>query len=70
MDLLTIENDRFKLEKQVKELNDKSKDNEYLIKAKLEEKDKQIEGLMKKQNQFELLIQSLVDSGQLKAGRG
>jgi integrase len=34
--------------------------------TKLNEKDKQIESLIKKQEQFELMIQSLIDSGQLK----
>ena len=42
VDLLTIHNDKSKLEKQVKELKEKSKDNEYIIKAKLQEKDEQI----------------------------
>lgn len=36
------------------------------IEAKLSEKDKQIETLIKKQENFEQLIQSLIDSGQLK----
>jgi hypothetical protein len=40
--------DRSKLEKQVKELKEKSKDNEYLIKAKLEEKDEEIQ-ILKRQ---------------------
>jgi integrase len=34
--------------------------------TKLQEKDKQIEALTKKQEQFEQLIQSLIDSGQVK----
>ena len=34
--------------------------------TKLQEKDKQIEALTKKQEQFEHLIQSLIDSGQLQ----
>ncbi|MGB6629579.1 MAG: hypothetical protein WBE61_15740 [Nitrososphaeraceae archaeon] len=42
VDLLTIHNDKSKLEKQVKELKEKSKDSEYIIKAKLQEKDEQI----------------------------
>jgi hypothetical protein len=37
------------------------------IESKLSEKDKQIEALTKKQEQFEQLIQSLIDSGQLKS---
>jgi integrase len=36
--------------------------------TKLQEKDKQIEALINKQSQFEQLIQSLIDSGQLKPG--
>ena len=43
-----------------------SEDNDYLIKAKLQEKDDQIKSLVKKQEQFEQLLQSLVDSGQLE----
>jgi hypothetical protein len=47
-------------------LHERSKDNEYVINGRLEEKDKQIESLMKKQENTEQLIQSLIDSGQLK----
>jgi hypothetical protein len=43
VDLLTIQNDKSKVEKQVNELKQKSKDNEYIIKAKLQEKDDQIQ---------------------------
>jgi hypothetical protein len=39
VDLLTIHSDNSKLEKQVKELKEKSKDDDNLIKAKLQEKD-------------------------------
>jgi hypothetical protein len=67
VDLLTIHNDKSKLEMQVKELKEKSKDSDYIIKAKLQEKDDQIQRLVMKQERFEQLIQSLVDSGQLKA---
>jgi hypothetical protein len=67
VDLLTIHNDKSKLEKQVKELKEKSKDSEYIIKAELQEKDDQIQTLMRKQERFEHLIQSLIDSGQLKS---
>ena len=51
--------------KQVQELTEKSKDNEYIINRRLEEKDKQILESVKKQENFELLIQSLIDSGQV-----
>ena len=38
VDLLTIHDDKTKLEKQVKELNEKSIDNEYIIEGRLREK--------------------------------
>jgi hypothetical protein len=44
VDLLTINGDKLTLQKQVLELKEKSKDNEYIIKAKLQEKENQIEG--------------------------
>jgi integrase len=62
---LTI-NEEYRLRKKVDELNEKNKDNEYIIRGKLEEKDKQIEVLAKKQEKIDLLIQSLIDSEQLK----
>ena len=65
-DLLTINSDSKLLQKQVEELKEKSTDNEYIIKGKLREKDEQIQGLVKKQERFEQLIQTLIDSGQLK----
>ena len=37
------------------------------ISAQLQEKDKQIQTLVKKQEEFEQLIQSLIDSGRLKS---
>jgi integrase len=55
---LTI-NEENRLRKQVAE-------QEYTIQHKLAEKDKQIEDMTRKQEQFEQLLQSLVDSGQLK----
>jgi hypothetical protein len=68
VDSLTINVDKIVLQKQVEELKDKTKDNEHIIEGKLQEKDQQIEALIKKQEHFEQLIQSLIDSGQLKAG--
>jgi DNA-binding PadR family transcriptional regulator len=67
IDLLTINSDKLVLQKQVLELKEKSRDDEYIIKAKLQEKENQIDSLIKKQEQFEVLIQSLIDSGQLQA---
>jgi integrase len=66
VDLLTI-NEENRLKITLKELTAKTETNEYLIKGKLEEKNKQIETLMKKQEQFEQMLQSLIDSGQLKS---
>ena len=46
IELLSIQGNEKKLMKQLQELHDRSKDNDYVIKGKLEEKDKQIEELM------------------------
>ena len=62
---LTI-SDEHRLQEQVNELSEKTKDNDYIVKSRLQEKDAQIEALTKKQEQFEHLIQSLIDSGQLR----
>jgi hypothetical protein len=45
VDLLTINNDKLILQKQVLELKEKSKDSEYIIKAKLQEKEEQIQNM-------------------------
>jgi integrase len=62
---LTISDER-RLQDQVNELSENTRDNDYIVKAKLQEKDAQIESLTKKQEQFERLLQSLIDSGQIK----
>jgi len=66
VDGLTV-NQENRLKLQVEELAAKNEANESIIKAKLQEKDEQVQALIKKQERFETLIQSLVDSGQLKA---
>ncbi|MFZ0223992.1 MAG: hypothetical protein WA323_24490 [Candidatus Nitrosopolaris sp.] len=66
VDALTITDEKT-LKMRVEDLANKSYDNEYLVNAKLAEKEKQIELLISKQNQFEHLLQSLIDSGQLKS---
>jgi hypothetical protein len=67
---LTIDDQR-SLQTKVEDLANKSKDNDYLVNAKLVEKEKQIDVLIRKQEKFEGIIQSLIESGQLKAvGRG
>jgi hypothetical protein len=47
-------------------MKEKNKDNEYIINGKLQERDKQIEFLMQRQGKTDKLIQSLIDSGQIK----
>jgi uncharacterized protein YxjI len=63
---LTIHTDETILQDQVEDLKEKIKGNEFVVKAKLQEKDEQIQTLMKMQEKFEQLIQTLIDSGQLK----
>jgi len=65
MDSLTID-ERNKLKKRIDKLEEKNEDDKYIIKAKLQEKDEQIKILNDKQEKFELLIQSLIDSGQFQ----
>jgi hypothetical protein len=64
-DLLTV-NEENKLSKRIIELQEKHIEKDYVIKGKLQEKDEQIKGLIEKQEKFEQLIQSIIDSGQLK----
>ena len=63
---LTI-NEENRLQMKVNELSSKNQDSNHIIEGKLAEKDKQIDILMKKQEKFEELLQSLIDSGQIKA---
>jgi hypothetical protein len=46
-ELLTIQNDRLKLEKQVRELKEKSKDDKHVIDARLLEKENELQALKK-----------------------
>ena len=64
--LLSINNTEKELVRQVEELHERSKDNEFIISRRLEEKDKQIGELMNKQEHLEKLIHSMIDSGLLK----
>ncbi len=63
---LSINGNETKLTKEIEELKENSRENEYIIKGKLEEKDKQIKELVKRQEKYDALIQSFIDSGQLK----
>jgi hypothetical protein len=62
VDLLTF-NEENRLTKKINELQEKNIEKDYVIKGKLQEKDEQINQLITKQEKFELLIQSLIDSG-------
>lgn len=66
IEYLSINGNETKLTKELEDLKAKSKENEYIIRGKLEEKDKQIRALAKKQEKTDLLIQSLIDSGHVK----
>jgi hypothetical protein len=60
--LLTINGDKRVLQKQVTELKEKTKDNEYIIKAKLQEKDEAIQSMKDKYDtDIELLKNAISD---------
>jgi integrase len=60
--LLQINTDKLILQKQVEELTEKSKDNEYTIKAKLQEKDEQIKTITNQFSEIKNQMQSLISS--------
>jgi hypothetical protein len=68
-DLLTIDKQE-KLQKEIQKHQLRNQEEAYVIKGRLQEKDEQIIALIKKQEQFDQLLQSLVDSGQLKPNTG
>lgn len=63
---MTIDPDENSLNEKLSELQEQNKTSVYVIKGKLQEKEEQIQALIKKQEQFEQVIQSFIDSGQLK----
>ena len=62
VDSLTINADKLILQKQVAELNEKTKDNEYIIRGKLDEKDEQIKTITDQFSQMQHQMQSLLSS--------
>jgi len=58
---LTIDDSNV-LQNQLKELNEKSKDNDYLINAKLHEKDEQIKVITEQFSEIKNQMQSLLSS--------
>ncbi|MFZ0511011.1 MAG: hypothetical protein WAM14_05355 [Candidatus Nitrosopolaris sp.] len=68
VNMLSVDDDKLTLQKQVVELTEKSKDNEYIIKGKLDEKDKQVQDLIKKQEEMEKKFQMIfakIDEGKI-----
>ncbi len=65
VDNLTI-SEESRLKSKVEELTSRTQSDEYIIKTKFQEKDDQVQRLLMKQEQFEQMLQSLIDSGQLK----
>jgi hypothetical protein len=71
VDLLTINNDNRILQEQVQKLKEKNKDNEYVVKGKLEERDNDIQLMKEKyeqdmkamreemENRFEQILQKI-----------
>jgi len=62
VNLLTINNTELTLEKEVKELSEKNKQNEYIIKGKLQEKDEQLISLSSRLESMDIEIQNLVST--------
>ena len=66
IDSLTINEESKKLEKQFIELKEKSKDNEYLIKARLQEKDNQIQSMKETYDEeLKILKEAIFDMQEL-----
>jgi hypothetical protein len=66
VDMLSINDDKVTLQKQVAELTEKSKEDNYIIKAKLSEKDGEIAGLKQKYDaDIALLKEAMLDMQQL-----
>ncbi len=63
-DLLMIDN-QGKLQKELQQYQKKNQEETYIIKGKLQEKEEQMQILIEKQEKFESLIQTLIDTGQI-----
>jgi phage anti-repressor protein len=60
--LLTVNEDTKKLERQFIELEEKSKDNEYIISSKLQEKDEQIASLRSEMRSMREIVNKIISS--------
>jgi len=61
-DLLTISNDKVILKKEVAELQQKSKNNEYIIRGKLEEKNEEMKTMKEQVNTMQSQLQTLIST--------
>ena len=61
-DLLTISNDKVILKKEVAELQQKSKNNEYIIRGKLQEKDEEMKTMKEQVNTMQSQLQILIST--------
>ncbi len=64
-DLLMIDKQE-KLQKELHHYQHKNQEETYIIKGKFQEREEEIKVLIKKQERFENVIQTLIDSGELK----
>ena len=62
VDLLAINGDQTALQKQVKALKERNEDSEYLVKAKLQEKDYQLRTMQDQFTQLQSQVQLLISS--------
>jgi flagellar capping protein FliD len=62
VEILTIDNDSAALQKEVAELQQKSKDNEYIIRGKLQEKDEEMKSMKQQVDSMQSQIQSLMSA--------
>ena len=63
--LLTISNDNVILQEEVAELQQKSKENEYIIRGKLQEKDEEMKTMKGQFNTMQIQLQTLISTLQL-----
>jgi hypothetical protein len=62
VDALTIEKDEKVLQKQVEQLREKGKDSEYIVNAKMQEKDEQLKTMQDQFNHLQSQVQLLISS--------
>jgi hypothetical protein len=68
VDQLTIIDDSKKVHKTIAELQKRSSDNEYILKAKLHEKDEQLTKILERQDDLEVRFMEVLRIAKLKDG--